>query len=58
MATSSTSLANPQIPQLNGWAIKMKALFSSQDIWDLVENGFQEQMQQHTIPYLNHKDIC
>jgi len=47
MATSSTSLTNPQIPQFNGrnsdyWAITMKALFSSQDIWDLVENGFQE----------------
>ena len=47
MATSSTSLNNPQIPEFNGknydyWAITMKALFSSQDIWDLVENGFQE----------------
>ena len=46
MATSSTSLTNPQIPQFNGknydyWAITMKAMFSSQDICDLVENGFQ-----------------
>eukprot|EP00253_Pinus_taeda_P016759 PITA_16759 len=47
METSSTSLTNLQIPQFNGknydyWAITMKALFSSQDILDLVENGFQE----------------
>ena len=47
MATSSTSLINLHIPQFNGknydyWVITMKAIFSSQDIWDLVENGFQE----------------
>lgn len=47
MATSSTSLTNPQIPQFNGknydyWVITMKVMFSSQDIWDLVDNGFQE----------------
>jgi len=47
VATSSTSLTNPQISQFNGknydyWAITMKTLFSSQDIWDLVENGFPE----------------
>ena len=47
MAVAGTSLTNPQLPQFNGknydyWAITMKALFSSQDIWELVENGFQE----------------
>ena len=47
LTTSSTTLTNPQIPQFNGknydyWAITMKAVLSSQDIWDLVENGFQE----------------
>lgn len=47
METSSTSLSNPQISKFNGknynyWAITMKTLFSSQDIWDLVENGLQE----------------
>ena len=40
-------LTDPQIPQFNGKnydysAITINALFSSQDIWDLVENGFQE----------------
>lgn len=47
METSSTSLTNPQIPQFNEknydyWAITMKALFSSPNICDLMENGFQE----------------
>jgi hypothetical protein len=42
---ASTTLTNPQIPQFNGknyeyWSITMKALFSSQDIWELVENKF------------------
>lgn len=44
MATN-TSLKNTQITQFNGnnydyWAITMKDLFFSQEIWDLVENGF------------------
>eukprot|EP00253_Pinus_taeda_P002547 PITA_02547 len=35
------------MPQFNGnnydyWDITMKALFNSQDIWDLVDSGFQE----------------
>lgn len=51
METSSTSLNNPQIPHFNGknydyWSITMKALFLSQDIWDLVENGFPVQQMQ------------
>lgn len=44
-ASPRTSLSNLQISQFNGknykyWFITMKALFYSQDIWDLVENGF------------------
>ena len=47
MAPASKSMTNPQIPQFNGknydyWAITMNTMFSSQDIWELVENGFQE----------------
>lgn len=46
MADSSTSLTNPQIPQFNEksydyYEITMKELFCSQDISDLVQNGFQ-----------------
>ncbi|XP_059070119.1 uncharacterized protein LOC131859893 [Cryptomeria japonica] len=46
MATNNTQI-RPQIPIFNGknyefWAIKMKTLFCSQDIWDLVEKSFAE----------------
>ena len=38
---------NTQLPQFNGnnyeyWAITMRALFASQDLWELVEYGFEE----------------
>eukprot|EP00253_Pinus_taeda_P035154 PITA_35154 len=61
MATSSTSLTNPQIPQFNDknydyWAITMKALFSSQDIWDLVENGFQEPVDASAYNALSQQE--
>lgn len=47
MVSSSIRLKIPHIPQFNGknydyWEIIVKDLFSSQHIWDLVENGFQE----------------
>lgn len=37
----------PLIPIFNGekyefWSIKMKTLFRSQDLWDLVEKGFAD----------------
>ena len=45
--SKSTSIGNTQLPQFNGknydyWAITMRALFSSQDLWELVEDGFEE----------------
>ena len=49
MAGSSTSmsLGNIHLPQFNGknydyWSITMKALFTSQELWELVEDGFEE----------------
>lgn len=49
MASTSTSMGmfNTQFPQFNGknydyWAITMRALFASQDLWDLVEYRFEE----------------
>ena len=47
MAPAGTSLTNPQLPQFNGknheyWVITMRALFTSQDIWEQVENGYLE----------------
>jgi hypothetical protein len=47
MAGATGSILQPQIPIFNGknydyWSIRMKTLFCSQDVWDLVENGFPE----------------
>ena len=49
MASTSTGMDmfNTQLPQFNGknydyWAITMKALFSCQDLWELVQDGFDE----------------
>ena len=60
MAVESTSLNNPQIPQIIGknydyWAIAMKALFSSQDIWELADNGFQEPTDATTLNALTQE---
>ena len=46
-ASTSTSIGNTQLPQFNGknydyWEITMRALFSSQDLWELVEDGLEE----------------
>ena len=40
-------IGNTQLPQFNGknydyWAITMRALFASQDLWELVDDGFEE----------------
>ena len=49
MASTSTSMGmfNTQLPQFNGksydyWAITMRALSASQDLWEFVEYGFEE----------------
>eukprot|EP00253_Pinus_taeda_P028228 PITA_28228 len=49
MANTSTSVGmfNTQLPLLNGkyydyWAIAMRALFTSQYLWQFVEDGFEE----------------
>lgn len=48
---SSSNVSQPQIPLLTGknyefWAVKIKTLFCSQDVWDFVENGFVEPVDQ------------
>ena len=55
MATNNSnfSLTQPQIPQFKGenydfWSIKMKTLFSSQDLWDLIEIGYPVPVDQDT----------
>ena len=61
---SSSNLTQPQIPQFDWknyeyWSIKMKTLFCSQELWDLVENGFIEPRDQATYNVLSQakKDL-
>eukprot|EP00253_Pinus_taeda_P025292 PITA_25292 len=49
MVSTSTGMGmfNTQLPQCNGknydyWEITMRALFASQNLWELVEDGFEE----------------
>ena len=47
MASTSMGMFNTQLPHFNGknydyWSITMRALFISQDLWELVEYGFEE----------------
>eukprot|EP00253_Pinus_taeda_P027522 PITA_27522 len=57
MADAGTGLKNSQLPQFNGknhndWSIKMKALFASQGIWELVEIGYAEPADATTLAAL------
>ncbi|KAL4556860.1 hypothetical protein LXL04_035025 [Taraxacum kok-saghyz] len=60
---------NPQLPKLNGknyhhWSIQMKVLFQSQELWDVVEEKFEEpdamdeisEYQETEIQLLKKKD--
>lgn len=57
-------LDQPQMPQLNGknydgWIIRMKALYFSQDTWNLVENGLAKAADAITYNVLTQeKRIC
>ena len=66
MAGPSTgvNIGNVQLPQFNGknydyWAITMRALFVSQDLWELVEDGFVEPVDEQAFNALTQaeKDI-
>lgn len=51
MAGTSGRISQPKIPTFNDknydyWSIKMKTLFHSQDVLDLVECGFLELANQ------------
>jgi hypothetical protein len=42
---ASNNMVQPQVPcfagkNYNKWSIQMKAFFGSQDLWDIVESGF------------------
>ena len=47
MAAMMNNTSQPKIPIFNGknydvWSVKVRTLFCSQDLWDLVEKGFVE----------------
>ena len=46
-ASTSMGIGNIHLPQFNGknydyWSITMRDLFTSQDLWEFVEDGFEE----------------
>ena len=58
------SIENTQLPQFNGknydyWAITMRALFSYQDLWELVEDDFEEPVDENAFNSLTRakKDL-
>ena len=63
MARASTSMGigNTQLPKFNGknyeyWEITMRALFASQDLWELVEDGFEEPTDENEFDDLTQAD--
>eukprot|EP00253_Pinus_taeda_P023579 PITA_23579 len=63
MASTSTSMGmfNTQLPQFNGknydyWAISMRALFASQNLWELVEYGFEEPADENEFNRLTQAE--
>eukprot|EP00253_Pinus_taeda_P017163 PITA_17163 len=63
MASTSTSMGmfNPQFPQFNRkiydyWAITMRALFACQDLWELVQDGFEEPADENEFNRLTQAE--
>lgn len=56
------NLSQPSVPILRGidnydiWSVKMKTLFLSQELWDFVENGYNETASAETLKDLLKKD--
>ena len=66
MDSTSTSMGmfNTQLPQFNGknydyWAKTMRALFASQDLWEIVEDGFEQPADENEFNNLTQgeKDL-
>ena len=54
-------MGNTQLPQFNGknydyWEITMRALFASQDLWELVEYGLEEPTDEQEFNALTHAE--
>ena len=60
-ASTSMSMGNTQLPQFNRkncdyWAITMRTLFASQDLWELVEDGLEEPADEQAYNALTHAE--
>ena len=62
MASNGVNPSQPSLPLFQGagydiWSTKMKTLFISQDLWDLVEKGYSEtSVSADTLKELWKKD--
>jgi len=62
--TSTSNSMGMQLPLFDGknydyWAITMKALFASQDLWEIVEDGFEQPADENEFNALTQgeKDL-
>jgi len=58
---SSLNISQPAIPIFTGqsyefWSIKMKSLFKSQYLWDLIETGFADPDEEQRLKENRMKD--
>ena len=63
-STSGSNMSSLQTPIFTGknyeyWSLTMKVLFRGQDVWDIVQNGYAEPVDQKTYNNLSQaeKDI-
>ena len=54
-------MENTQLPQFNGknydyWAITMRAMFASQDLWELVKDDFEEPADEQAFNALTQAE--
>lgn len=59
--TSTLNLSQSLVPVFSGenyrfWTIKIKTFFISQDLWDLVENGYTDAEKSSEVKELRKKD--
>ena len=60
-ASTSTSIRNTEISQFNGknydyWEITMRTMFPSQYLWEFVEDGFDEPVDENAFNVLTQAE--
>ena len=60
-ANTSMGMGNIHLPMFNGknydyWSINMRALFVSQDLWEFVEDGFEETANEEEFEDLTQEE--